>query len=267
MARDFAAGEPIVVCLGDNIFEHSHAAEIGAWGAAPQFLSRTCPTPGTSASSRTATTARSPTSSRRPDASTSATTPAVERRGGRSLLLPAGRVRDHRQSQPSSRGELEITDVNRVYAERGELELHRVEGWWHDGGKHWADLADVGRLIEQTGVNSRSSTGSCASRCSGSRTTAGGSTKCAVRARFRTRRCRRTSRFAQGDDSRPALHERGQDDLFACLRARRAWSCSTGRPAPRSRRTSATTTRSRSTFPASTRTASRRSPISCSVTT
>jgi hypothetical protein len=28
-----------------------------------------------------------------------------------------------------------------------------VDGWWHDGGKHWGDLAEVGRLIEQTGVN------------------------------------------------------------------------------------------------------------------
>jgi glucose-1-phosphate thymidylyltransferase len=54
---------------------------------------------------------------------------------------------------PSSRGELEITEVNRTYAERGELTVRRVEGWWHDGGKHWADLADVGRLIEETGVN------------------------------------------------------------------------------------------------------------------
>jgi glucose-1-phosphate thymidylyltransferase len=54
---------------------------------------------------------------------------------------------------PSSRGELEITDVNRVYARRGELQVRTVEGWWHDGGKHWADLADVGRLIEQTGAN------------------------------------------------------------------------------------------------------------------
>jgi len=54
---------------------------------------------------------------------------------------------------PSSRGELEITDVNRVYAQRGELDVRRVEGWWHDGGKHWADLADVGRLIEETGAN------------------------------------------------------------------------------------------------------------------
>ena len=54
---------------------------------------------------------------------------------------------------PSNRGELEITDVNRVYAQRGDLAVRRVEGWWHDGGKHWADLADVGRQIEHTGVN------------------------------------------------------------------------------------------------------------------
>src|SRR3954451_22378377 len=54
---------------------------------------------------------------------------------------------------PSNRGELEITDVNRVYAQRGDLAVGRVEGWWHDGGKHWADLADIGRRIEETGAN------------------------------------------------------------------------------------------------------------------
>ena len=54
---------------------------------------------------------------------------------------------------PSNRGELEITDVNRAYAQQGRLRVERVEGWWHDGGKHWADLADVGRLIEETGAN------------------------------------------------------------------------------------------------------------------
>ena len=55
--------------------------------------------------------------------------------------------------QPSGRGELEITDVNREFARRGELAVERVEGWWHDGGKHWGDLAEVGRLIEETGAN------------------------------------------------------------------------------------------------------------------
>jgi glucose-1-phosphate thymidylyltransferase len=55
--------------------------------------------------------------------------------------------------EPSSRGELEITDVNREFARRGLLSVQRVEGWWHDGGKHWRDLAEVGRKIEETGVN------------------------------------------------------------------------------------------------------------------
>jgi glucose-1-phosphate thymidylyltransferase len=55
--------------------------------------------------------------------------------------------------EPSSRGELEISDVNRMFVGRGDLQVRKVEGWWHDGGKHWGDLADVGRLIEQTGVN------------------------------------------------------------------------------------------------------------------
>ena len=32
MARDFARGEKLVVCLGDNIFENSQAAAIAGWG-------------------------------------------------------------------------------------------------------------------------------------------------------------------------------------------------------------------------------------------
>ena len=55
--------------------------------------------------------------------------------------------------EPSNRGELEITDVNRVYAQNGRLAVRHVEGWWHDGGKHWADLADIGRRIDETGAN------------------------------------------------------------------------------------------------------------------
>ena len=31
MARDFAAGDQLVVCLGDNIFEHAQADAIAAW--------------------------------------------------------------------------------------------------------------------------------------------------------------------------------------------------------------------------------------------
>jgi glucose-1-phosphate thymidylyltransferase len=36
--------------------------------------------------------------------------------------------------QPSARGELEITDVNNWYAERGMLTFNRLSGWWIDAG-------------------------------------------------------------------------------------------------------------------------------------
>ena len=55
--------------------------------------------------------------------------------------------------EPSSRGELEITDVNRHYAKAGRLAITEVRGWWEDAGKHWQHLAEIGRQIEESGVN------------------------------------------------------------------------------------------------------------------
>jgi glucose-1-phosphate thymidylyltransferase len=39
-----------------------------------------------------------------------------------------------RTLKPSARGELEITDVNNVYLERGELTYDVLDGWWTDAG-------------------------------------------------------------------------------------------------------------------------------------
>jgi len=39
-----------------------------------------------------------------------------------------------KQIKPSPRGELEITDVNNIYIERGEMSFNVLEGWWTDAG-------------------------------------------------------------------------------------------------------------------------------------
>lgn len=41
-----------------------------------------------------------------------------------------------RQLRPSSRGELEITDVNNVYIRRQALTYDVLQGWWTDAGTH-----------------------------------------------------------------------------------------------------------------------------------
>ena len=39
-----------------------------------------------------------------------------------------------RTLKPSGRGELEITDVNNAYLEKGELTFSALKGWWTDSG-------------------------------------------------------------------------------------------------------------------------------------
>ncbi|WP_281890067.1 sugar phosphate nucleotidyltransferase [Paenibacillus sp. YYML68] len=49
--------------------------------------------------------------------------------------------------QPSSRGELEITDVNNCYIARGQLTYDILEGWWTDAGTH-ESLAKANELAK-----------------------------------------------------------------------------------------------------------------------
>jgi glucose-1-phosphate thymidylyltransferase len=154
MARDFAAGEQLVVCLGDNIFEQSQAEAVRKWTSGAMVFVKDVPDPenfGVVAYDGDGTVVD-----------------IVEKAGVVDLRYDAPPSSDAVVGlycyppdvfeiidalSPSSRGELEITDVNRVYAQRGDLQVHRVDGWWHDGGKHWGDLAEVGRLIDDTGAN------------------------------------------------------------------------------------------------------------------
>lgn len=55
--------------------------------------------------------------------------------------------------KPSARGELEITDVNNTYIERGEMEYEIVEGWWLDAGENHRALLYANLMVaRQAGI-------------------------------------------------------------------------------------------------------------------
>ena len=56
------------------------------------------------------------------------------------------------QLKPSDRGELEITDVNNMYLERGELSYGILDGWWTDAGT-FESLLRASNLVAETGAN------------------------------------------------------------------------------------------------------------------
>jgi glucose-1-phosphate thymidylyltransferase len=49
--------------------------------------------------------------------------------------------------EPSARGELEITDVNNAYIERGEMAYEIIDGWWLDAGENHEALLQANLTI------------------------------------------------------------------------------------------------------------------------
>jgi glucose-1-phosphate thymidylyltransferase len=159
MAEGFAAGGKLVVCLGDNLFEYAETEAIRAWGdgdsAGALVFVKDVPDP-----ERFGVVVYDDDGQ---------VTDVVEKAGTVDMRFTAPPTSDAvvglycydgdvfelvRGLRPSSRGELEITDVNRTYAERGRLAVRRLRGWWHDAGTHEA-LAEIGALVERTGANKR----------------------------------------------------------------------------------------------------------------
>jgi glucose-1-phosphate thymidylyltransferase len=156
MAESFAGGDKLVVCLGDNIFEYAEVDAIRAFvdgdeGAA--VFVKEVPDPERFGVVVYGDGGR--------------VTDVVEKAGVVDLRYDAPPSSDAvvglycyspdvfeliRGLEPSSRGELEITDVNRHYAQRGTLACHRVTGWWEDAGTQ-ESLPEIGALIARTGVN------------------------------------------------------------------------------------------------------------------
>jgi glucose-1-phosphate thymidylyltransferase len=130
LAEFFAAGEPVVVVLGDNLFQDSIAPVIDDFRRDPtgaRLLLKSVPDPerfgvATIEGDRVVRIVEKP---REPETSLAVT----------GCYLYDARVFEIvRTLEPSTRGELEITDVNNRYLAWGALRHHELSGWWTDAG-------------------------------------------------------------------------------------------------------------------------------------
>jgi glucose-1-phosphate thymidylyltransferase len=157
MARDFARGERLVVVLGDNVFERSQASAIEAWASGLDralIFVKEVPDPENfgvvvyDGDGRVVDIVE-----KAGVVDTRYNTPPTSDAVVGLYCFPPDVFDVIDRLEPSSRGELEITDVNRHYAKDGRLDVAKVEGWWEDAGKHWQHLAEIGRLVDETGAN------------------------------------------------------------------------------------------------------------------
>ena len=131
LAEDFADGDPIAVVLGDNIIEGSikHAVEAyKGQGGGAKVLLKQVPDPqrfGVCRFNDDGSIAEIIEKPQDPPSDLAVT----------GFYFYDARVFDICNGlEPSKRGELEITDVNNNYLNRGELTHDTLEGWWTDAG-------------------------------------------------------------------------------------------------------------------------------------
>lgn len=131
LAEHFAAGGPVLVMLGDNILEGGIQDAVEDFRANPTgakiFL----------------TQVEHPEWYGVVELEGDRVTRIVEKphEPKTNLIAIGAYLYDHtvfefiRQIETSARGELEITDVNNRYIQRGQMRYDHIEGWWADAGE------------------------------------------------------------------------------------------------------------------------------------
>jgi len=150
LVEHFAGNEAICVVLGDNIIQGNIRAAVDAYcaqGAGAKILLKGVPDPQRFGvpqldGKRVVKIEEKPAS------------PKSEYAVIGIYMYDARVFEIIRTLKPSGRGELEITDVNNAYIERGEMTWDELEGWWSDAGT-FESLLYASNLVAETGANHR----------------------------------------------------------------------------------------------------------------
>lgn len=128
LCEDFADGESIAVILGDNTTDASIGEAVSTFVRGARLFLKSVPDPERFGVPVFGPDGKIIRIEEKPDdpKSNFAVT---------GLYIYDNKVFDHiRQCKPSSRGELEITDVNNLYIESRELDWVELDGFWSDAG-------------------------------------------------------------------------------------------------------------------------------------
>ncbi len=149
-AEPFAAGDRVCVILGDNLFEKSlapHARAFERQSSGARFLLKEVPDPERFGAARF--DGDPPSGGVHPRLIEIVEKPEIppSRFAVTGAYFYDADVFDIcRELRPSSRGELEITDLNNAYIARGDTEYDLIDGWWTDAGTH-ESLERAARLV------------------------------------------------------------------------------------------------------------------------
>jgi len=148
LAEYFASGDRICVVLGDNIIEKNIIGAVESYGkqkAGAKILLKEVPDPQRFGvpvleGEKVVKVEEKP---KKPKSTYAVT----------GIYMYDNRVFDIIKTlEPSDRGELEITDVNNAYIEKGELTWDLLDGWWTDAGT-FESLLRATNLVAETGAN------------------------------------------------------------------------------------------------------------------
>lgn len=151
LCEDFADGQDITVILGDNTTDADISAAVKTFSKGARLFLKRVPDPerfGVPVFDSTGKITRIEEKPSQPKSDYAVT----------GLYIYDNRVFDFiRQCKPSDRGELEITDVNNLYIQSGDLDWVELKGFWSDAGtfeslyrtnKFWAERALSGKSEE-----------------------------------------------------------------------------------------------------------------------
>jgi len=146
MGESFIDGDNVTMILGDNIFEDSMEEQIKNFKKGAMVFAKDVPDPERFGVVEFDENGKALSIEEKPEKPRS--NYAVT-----GLYTYDNRVVEIAKNlNPSVRGEIEITDINNIYLEKGELTVNTLSGAWLDAGTHDA-LLEAGNIVKEKGIS------------------------------------------------------------------------------------------------------------------